>query len=163
PGFARLAPMPPTSAARWTTSSGSASANSRAASSQEVRSYSALRATNGSCPAARKRATTCEPRKPPPPVTSTFTPATLVAVEELGAVGEGQPVPEAPGERGHQRRALDEGAAGVEGRDPGSIAQDLGLRQRAGVEARARRVDVLPGHASVREEGDDRLVADHEL
>src|SRR5439155_7797815 len=163
PGFARLAPMPPTSAARWTTSSGSASANSRAASSQEVRSYSARRATNGSCPAARKRATTCEPRKPPPPVTSTFTPATLVTVEELGAVSQGQLVPEALGECGQQRRALGEGAAGIEGCDTGRVAQDLGLRQRAGIEAQARRIDVLPGHAPVSEEGDDRLVADHEL
>ena len=38
PGFARFAPMPPTSAARWKTSSASASSNSCAVSTMDVRS-----------------------------------------------------------------------------------------------------------------------------
>src|SRR5437764_10078776 len=155
--------MPPTSAARWTTSSGSASANSRAASSQEVRSYSARRATNGSCPAARKRSTTCEPRKPPPPVTSTLTASRLVAVEDQGAAGQLEPVTEARAQRGQQRRPLVERSARVERGDVGRVAQHLRLGQRAGVEAEARRVDVLARNPAMREEGDDRLVADHEL
>src|SRR6187402_719868 len=65
--------MPPTSAARWNTSSASASAKSRAAASIEVRSWSARRATTTSWPSRSRRSTRWEPRKPPPPVTRTRT------------------------------------------------------------------------------------------
>src|SRR3954470_11556841 len=77
--------MPPTSAARWKTSSGWASAKSRSALASRVRAYSRLRATKGSIPSASSRSTRCDPRKPPPPVTSTRMPASVDA--EDGTVG----------------------------------------------------------------------------
>src|SRR5947207_9056336 len=66
--------MPPTSAARWKTNSGRTSSKRRTASSSRVRSYSRRRATKGSRPSATSRSTRCEPRNPPPPVTSTRMP-----------------------------------------------------------------------------------------
>jgi hypothetical protein len=94
-------------------------------------------------------------------VTSTLTGANR-AVEDHGAT-EHAPVREALPEPRHQRRVLVEGAARDHRRDLPGVAGHLGLGERAGVEAQARRVDVLARDAAVGEEGDDRLVADHLL
>src|SRR5207244_517282 len=64
--------MPPTTAARWITTSGRPSARARRTPSAWRRSYSTERGTKIEVtpPAARRR-TTVVPRKPPPPVTIT--------------------------------------------------------------------------------------------
>src|SRR5262245_3969328 len=73
PGWRRLAPMPPTRAARWHTRSGFVDANRRPVAPRSRRSTSDERgATTSVAPRARNKETTCEPRKPPPPVTRTL-------------------------------------------------------------------------------------------
>src|SRR5438270_8657080 len=64
--------MPPTTAARWKTTCGRASAKRRSICARSRRSYSAERGANTSRqPRARRPSTTNEPRKPAPPVTTT--------------------------------------------------------------------------------------------
>src|SRR5580765_6472806 len=64
--------MPPTTAARWMTTCGRFSANSRCTSGSCVRSYSAFRTTMMSRQPCRSNAdTTWRPRNPLPPVMST--------------------------------------------------------------------------------------------
>src|SRR5213594_1448502 len=68
----RLAPIPPTTAARCRTSVGRASRNRRAAAARSRKSYSALRGTTMfRQPRALIVSTTNEPRNPAPPVTTT--------------------------------------------------------------------------------------------
>jgi len=71
PGESRLAPMPPTTAARWITISGLRSAYIRSTSAARVRSYCVFRGTSTVQPRVSSAATTCRPRKPLPPVTAT--------------------------------------------------------------------------------------------
>src|SRR5437867_2136395 len=72
PGCLRLAPMPPTTEARWITTVGLASRNRRATSARSRRSQSALRGTTMvGQPRFPIASTTKEPRNPAPPVTMT--------------------------------------------------------------------------------------------
>src|SRR5713101_6590367 len=74
PGLSRLAPMPPTFAARWMTISGCWSAYMRAMSACLVRLYSLLPKVVTLAPRGSMRLTTRRPRKPWPPVTVTRLP-----------------------------------------------------------------------------------------
>src|SRR6266542_4835556 len=78
--------MPPTTAARWMIRSGRAAARSRVMSDSLRRSCSRLRGATGSTRRARSAATTNDPRKPAPPVTTTRLPAQNPGMLGLAAV-----------------------------------------------------------------------------
>src|SRR5512132_408024 len=75
--------MPPTLAARWTTTSAPSTASRVARGSR--RSWSADRIVVTSAPSAVRSRTTTRPRKPAPPVTTTAFPAQNSGVGSLTA------------------------------------------------------------------------------
>ena len=77
PGWSRLAPMPPTRAARWNTSCGpGVGQQPLAGRAVDQVVVAAARHERGRCtPRARRASTTKLPRKPAPPVTTTRLPA----------------------------------------------------------------------------------------
>src|SRR5579871_924303 len=98
--------MPPTRAARWSTTSGRCSARRRVTSASRVRSYAALRGTNTSThPFRRSSATTCRPRKPEPPVTTIFLPRRSMPHLSVRSSRPAEP-PIRPGDSGRRGRGL---------------------------------------------------------
>src|SRR5690606_1549932 len=134
----RLAPMPPTTAARWMTRSGRASERQRRMSSASRRSYSALRGTKiRSAPRRRSSATTALPRNPLPPVTRT---ALVGQNEPPGHAHLPRKVIWTQALQRHHVAGRDAGGVQVVGEhDPDQVVE-CGLRLPAEPLTRARRV-----------------------
>src|SRR6266496_1444570 len=95
PGWAWLAPMPPTTAARWTTASGRVSASMRSVSARQRRSQRPRPTASTLAPRALSSRCRWRPKNPVPPVTTTVAPARSIsgrsfpsAVDPHGAPGQ---------------------------------------------------------------------------